>query len=513
MLKQGAKSVTALGRWLRRKRTSPVVTVRPSWDLETPLLQLSPVDCWTIRDACENTLVLGGTGSGKTSGSGGTKADAYLRAGFGGLVCTSKAEEVQLWLKRCARLGRADDVILVEPGGKWKFNPLDFEMRRKSKGAGQTENVLGQVENILEIADRGSPGSAKHESDPFWRITRTQCVRNAIAILGAAEHPISFEAIYRIFASAPQSRDEAQSASWRKQSFLFRICEQAMAKQRDALAQREFELAVDLWLVEFASLASRTRSIVVSSFTSQIDMFQRGILYDLFGTETTFTPEACEHGRIIIVGLPVKEFREIGRAANVVMKYCFQRAIEARDVLVNPRCCFQWLDEFQNLATSHDAQFLSTSRAARAPTVLLTQNVSGVYAALGGGDKGRAEADAIFANCNTKIMHSNSCHLTNEWAANVIGKRLQTMHSGNTQHAPVDPTWGMLGLDSMGRQQVSSSGFSESYQFDCQPRVFTRLRTGGPANDFCVDGIWVQSGRIFRASDKAWLRVTFKQNA
>ena len=43
-------------------------------------------DLWRVKDACEGTVIFGGTGSGKTSGSGRALATAFLAAGFGGLV-------------------------------------------------------------------------------------------------------------------------------------------------------------------------------------------------------------------------------------------------------------------------------------------------------------------------------------------------------------------------------------------------------------------------------------------
>jgi|GEM_PF-5838336 len=38
-------------------------------ELETSLLKLSKHDDWTLADACEGTIIFGGNGSGKTSGS------------------------------------------------------------------------------------------------------------------------------------------------------------------------------------------------------------------------------------------------------------------------------------------------------------------------------------------------------------------------------------------------------------------------------------------------------------
>ena len=49
-------------------------------------------DMWRIKDACEGTIIFGGTGSGKTSGSGRAIATSFLSAGFGGLVLCAKPE-------------------------------------------------------------------------------------------------------------------------------------------------------------------------------------------------------------------------------------------------------------------------------------------------------------------------------------------------------------------------------------------------------------------------------------
>jgi len=54
-------------------------------------------DPWRIKDACEGTVIFGGTGSGKTSGSGRALAQSFLGAGFGGLVLCAKPEEPALW--------------------------------------------------------------------------------------------------------------------------------------------------------------------------------------------------------------------------------------------------------------------------------------------------------------------------------------------------------------------------------------------------------------------------------
>lgn len=58
-----------------------------------------------------------------------------------------------------------------------------------------------------------------------------------------------------------------------------------------------------------------------------------------------------------------------------------------------------------------------------------------------------------------------------------------------------------------------TAGMSEQMEFEVQPRVFTSLRTGGPANQWTVDSIVFQGGRVFAGSERTWLPVSFDQKS
>jgi hypothetical protein len=97
----------------------------------TPDLELitfnGGADRFTLSDATEGVAVFGSTGSGKTSGSGQTFACSYLSAGFGGLVLTAKVDECDLWRRYAAATDRTPQLCVVRPGGKFKFNFLDYQ--------------------------------------------------------------------------------------------------------------------------------------------------------------------------------------------------------------------------------------------------------------------------------------------------------------------------------------------------------------------------------------------------
>ena len=74
-----------------------------------------------MADACEGAAILGGTGAGKTSGSGRHLALGYLRAGMGGLVLTAKSDERALWKSYCHEAGRLEDLIVFSPSEPWRL--------------------------------------------------------------------------------------------------------------------------------------------------------------------------------------------------------------------------------------------------------------------------------------------------------------------------------------------------------------------------------------------------------
>lgn len=497
-----------LGRLFRRK-TYPLA--RPlRWDLSDELLRWSRDDAWTLRDAVEGTLILGATGSGKTSGSGATIAHAYLSAGFGGLVLTAKSDERALWEKYCRDAGRLGDLIIIGPDAACRFNFLDHELNRTGSGAGLTENIVNLFSNVMEIRERNAGSGGGRDDGTFWKQGALKCMRNAVDLVSLATGTVSVPDLVRVVLSAPLSPAQIRDKDWQQGSFCFHCLKEADKRDKTPRQQHDFSVVADYYLLEWVNLAERTRSVIQATFMGWADLLVRGLLRELFCTDTTAAPEDVERGRIILVDLPVKEFGEVGQFAQVLWKYAFQRSIERRSVAASPRPVFLWADEAQHFVTSYDHSFQTTCRAARVATVLLSQNYSNFIAALGGNEKARAETDSLLANLNTKILHANGDAVTNEWASRLIGRSRQFLASGNNSYDAEDQWTASLGIDWIGHSGSTTAGFSETFEFEVQPREFTRLRTGGPPQ-WMVDGIVFQNGRMFEASGRTWLETAFRQ--
>jgi hypothetical protein len=193
--------------------------------------------------------------------------------------------------------------------------------------------------------------------------------------------------------------------------------------------------------------------------------------------------------------------------AAVMWKYCLQKAIERR--ADNPggggRPVFIWADECQHFASRYDPLFQATARSSRAATVYLTQNYPSLISALGGGAEGRTAADALLGNLGTKILHANSDRDTNQWAADLVGRRVGTLRSlgaGSSLSWGAQPSLGLSG----------SLGRNESMDYEIQPMEFATLRKGGPELGHTVEALVFQNGRRWAATGRTWQKVAFSQH-
>lgn len=465
--------------------------------LEHPLLQFSgkKSDVFTVRDASQGVLITGATGAGKTSASGAALAKAMLRSGYGGLVLCCKRDEADLWRKYCAETGRQESLFVFSPESDHRFAFLNYEFSRGDRGGGQTENLVVLFAEVIEAIERREGQGGR--SDPYWDRALRQILRSAIDVLAASRNHISVSEIYDLITSAPQDTEQLESTSWQENSFCMRCIETGEANEKPERARHDFELSAKYWLNEFPRLSDRTRSIVVSSFTSLADVLMRGTLHELFSTRTTIVPEFSFEGAVIVLDLPVKEFDLIGQVAQLIFKLLWQRAVERRDIGKYPRPVFMWADECQWFLSRTDPLFQTTARSARCTSVFLTQNLGNLHAALG-----KPATDTLTGNLNTKIIHNNTDVGTNQWCSELFSKSFQyRTTSGVATRDTADSRYGF---------SSHNSSAHEALEFEVLPMEFSRLRTGGPQNRNQVDGYVFQGNRTF-SSGKNYLRVTFNQ--
>jgi len=515
--------------------------------LDAPLLHISPHDVFTLRDAAQGVLILGGTGSGKTSASKALKA-AYLASGMGGLVLCAKAEEAALWRQQCAANGRSGS-LLVWSGRNFRYNFLAYEL--VSKGATGINAVVECLMRVLEIARIAAPNPGR-SGDAFWEDTTRQILRNTIPVLYAATGTVRIPDVLAFVRGAPVAQEQMTDPAWQSSSRFYAIFRQAIGRLDDASGER----ALSYWRHDFATLDAKTRGNIVISLTTALDRFNHGWLHDTFCTDTTIVPEICFQGAIVVMAMRALTLNEDGIIAQQLFKYLWQRAVLARNGMgpvQSARPVFLWADEAQYFVNSQDAEYLSTCRGSRACTVFLSQSLPTFYAKLGG-ENAHDRVHHLLGNFGTRIWHNNACAETNEWASKTIGRALQQRASYNESEGSSSnlgmnmgegTNWGTNessshgfsasgkgssssgsssqgrsegGNDSYGRNRGSGTnrgsswGYSEQMDHLLEPGQFSRiLKTGGPANGNRVSAIWYQAGRVFRESGGNALLVEFQQ--
>lgn len=458
-------------------------------------MQLTERDWYTIGHSLEGNSIFGQTGSGKSSGPGKTIALAFLRAGYGGLVTTTKPSDTDDWRMLAKIAGRERDLRIVTPGGPWALSLLQYAYQAggSARGSGLSDNVVGLALEYLQARDR----SRGVPSDPFWMDSAKALLCNSVELLGLAGEIITFPGIAKIISSSASSPEEVRSEEWGRESYLNALVSKAVARTDLTAAQTlDLKVAIEYWLHDFPRIDPKTRSGIVATTKSLTFPFERSLLSSLFGGESNCFPEDCfRTGAIVVLDLPVKEYGDAGLAAQILYKTVWQRAMERRDVTREPRPVFLMVDEYQNFVTPYDALFQATARSSRTATIVLTQNVDSIVSRFPG-QTGKAEALALLGNFNLKIFCSQDHVETNEIAAKMCGEEWVTRQN-------VSAGLGMGG--------TMTAGTAEQRRFLVDPITFMRLLKGGPDNHGRVQALCFRSGRPF-SNNLNHVLVNFHQN-
>lgn len=487
--------------------TAPVPAQR-GWNLDAPLIQLSqhPGDYLSLRSMFSGVFIMGSSGSGKTSGSGATLLSTFLRIGMGGLILTTKVGETAELMHLAHKAGRIDDVVLVSPQSLHRYNMMNDTARRTADVGGMAGVVVGLYKSIIELLNRGGG----HSADSFWSNSVERMLYASVETLLRAGETVSLKQIYQLTLSAPTERHHIVDEHFKAQSYLFQCLakiEQVAGTLSDMM-YRDYETAATYWISEFLNLDPRTRSSIIATFSSVAAILMSGWYGEIFGTTTTFTPEVSLEGKIIIVDFPAKAYGDVGVAIQCTMKFCWQAAIERRNIRENNRPVFCWIDEAQTYCTRHgDIEFLATARSALCANVYLTQSVSVLYTRLGQGQDGKAATDALLANFSTRFFHSQSDVASLHFAEQIFGRRWKP-HVSTTQQAGRRSSDYRKAAES---QPQFSSSVSYSYDANVPASTFTTLRTGGPMNNYMVDAVVFSAGRTWAATQSNWIKVSFRQ--
>jgi len=515
-------------------------------DLDTPLLKLEHSSHFTLRMAFEGGIhAFGAPGSGKTSAFK-TIASAYLRTGAGMVICVTKNDEIDRWIAYARENGREKHVVLFTENKS--FNPLAWELMRH--GVKGTSNAVECLMRILDSAD-AAMGVAGQTNDPFWPSAIRAALGYSVPLIFCAFGVVNISDVIDFVTSAATKAEQYTEPAFIERSFAGQTLRKAVDNPAVRIEEAELHGYLQYWFREFPAIPSKTLGNIVISLSTKLDRFRHGRMKSVFCGRTTIVPEMTFHGAIIILCMPTLTWNEDGIIAQRIFKYMWQRAVESRNGLDEPqrlRPVFLWCDESQNFVDVKDDEFLATCRSSRAGVVFMTQTLPSYFARLG--EKNRDAANGLVGKFATQLFFLNSCPVTNEHAAKIIGRDLTWRatqgtssgtttskglnegtnanrgHSSGSSHSYGGNSGGWstnsgtnhgsgenFGANvGTGTNTSESHSRAETMDHVLEPAFFSRsLKSGGPQNNKIVTAVFFRAGARFEATGSNWLTVAFRQ--
>lgn len=480
------------------------------FDPQTKLRDWGNGHAFRIEDAKAGVCVFGATGSGKTTGPAKNLAYGYLAAGCGGLVLCAKKEERRQWEQWAKETGRHKDLVIIDAEGTWRFNFLDWEASRPEAGGGLTINIVAILDEIAgAIASSGGSSDGGSGDNKFWEDALHHMNTNLVDLPIFAGLQVSLPLMRSIVNTAPHNLEQIDDPQWQETSTcaaVVREADNATINGRPEV-RADFEECRNYWMKEYPLLSEKTRSIINLSFSMLARPLITRPLRTIFSTDTNIKPEDTFDGKIIIVDLPVQEYRLAGRIANLAWKFCFQVAVLRRTPPTKRnkhlRPVFLWADEAQNFVTKFDAEYQAVARSAAGCTVYLTQNRESYRRVLGNADA----VDSLLGNLQTKFFCQGSGE-TNEWASKLLGERWLKITSTNIGQSQTD------GNRPANGSHTSGVSRSEQRRLFVEPSFFTTLKRGGPMHNFQVEALVYMGGHLFPNGDESlpYRLITFNQS-
>lgn len=467
------------------------------FDPECRLIDWKDGTGFTTADATCGVFISGATGAGKTSGPGKLWARAYLKALMGGIVLCAKVEERRQWEEWARMEGREDDLVVFAPGGGHCFDFLAWEAAHGDEGGGQIINTVLLLDEIARAAAHaGGASSGSGGDSAFFEDALHLMLTALVALAIASGRRVTLPYLRELAASAPRSLADLAAPGWHERSACAQLLARLAARDaRETDADKRADIAelFTYWAGEWPELSSRTRSIVDMMFSMLVTPFLYPPLRQLFtgssgSSGSTITPEAAFDGKIIIIDLPVQEFRLAGQVAALVWKHCFQIAVMRRSgPRGSLRPVFLWADEAQNFVTARDAEYQAVARSNGGCTVYLTQQRESLVHKIG-----ETATENLLANLQLKLFCQNT-GATNQWASDLIGERFVQVTGMNIGRGAQQDANGVMADAS------ASSGISRSEQKRAfiEPSRFQSLKRGGPANGYIVEAVAFMGGKTF----------------
>lgn len=393
----------------------------------------------------QNILITGTIGSGKTSSCMYPITKQLIsyqnqnpEEKIGMLILDVKGNYYKKVQEYCERFQRKKDLIVIELGGKIKYNPLDKPNLKPIVLANRLKTILTLF----------SPNN----QESYWLDKAEQIICESIKLCRLYnEQYVTFQEIHKLITIPNYYLDKLDII---KEQF---ISGKLNKKQcYDALSSIEF------FEKEFNTLDSRTLSILKSEITRITNNFLSD--YDVINT---FSPvkeelnfkgfeEIIKEGKILVLNMNIAEYKNLSKIIATYLKLDFQTEIMQR--LAHQQTDLRKIafisDEFHEYITASDAEFFAQSREAKCINIVATQSYTSFLNAI----HNEHTVKAIIQNLINKFWFRTDDIVTIEDAQKQIGKEAKIKYSTSISEGAKETNYSYL----LNRFQSQNANLSES---------------------------------------------------
>jgi hypothetical protein len=456
---------------------------------------------FTGRMATEGVFVTAELGWGKTALTFNLTLKAYIPV-MGGAIFGAKAEDAPATQKVFAEQGASHRLVMVGPRYGTCLNWLEALLEIAPKGC-ETEEVVGGMVSLVEVEQRSAMKSGGEDSH-FFKTMAMFLLSGMVTMLRLSGQRLSARALYRFLTSLPVSQAAIDSDEWRKTSYANLCMEKAFQAVRTPAEKADYETAIHFLVGELTHLNDRTRTSICSTVSAMLSKMLRPWLQAIYGSDSNVRLQDAFEGMWFYFDTSPVEFGEYGTYSLVMAKHLGQRMIMRRTIEPDSKPCALMFDEAQAVFVTADRDYQAVCRSKLGCTWAATQNLTGLYAVLGGGPAAEAQAKSWLALFGCKVFGTNTDWASNKYASEMCGQWLERFISGNSQHGEEENIYDLV----MGGRSNSSSGWSERYEPVVRPEHFVRLRKPEPPS-YEADAIVVMP-RLQQMIGRHWTEVTFR---
>lgn len=358
----------------------------------------------------QNILITGTIGTGKTSSAMYPFTEQLIEyesenydKKIGMLILDVKGNYFNQVRKFAYKYNRLDDVIVIELGGKYKYNPLNKPNLKASV-------LANRLKVILELFSGKT-------TESYWIDKSEQILCECIKFCRLYNDGyVNFEELHNLVTNQNYyiEKIEIVKKLFQKNKFSKEECYDLLT-------------SITFFEKEFYKLDSRTMSILKSEITRITNCF----ISD-YQVSKTFNPTQIEQnfygleeilskGKIVVLNMNIAEYKNLSKIIAAYLKLDFQSEVLSRLAQNNKnktRTVAFISDEYHEYITETDADFFAQSREAKCINIVATQSYTSLLKTL----NDESILKVVIQNLINKIWFRTDDTYTIEEVQKQIGK-------------------------------------------------------------------------------------------